>query len=73
MCNETAVEIVDVRVVYATVCERCESIISETVSVLPSDKAEEKLKSEKGSFFKYNDRTHNAQFRSLISDTCRTC
>ena len=63
-----------VRVVFATVCSKCESVISEEVRELSYESVFKSHTKNEESFVLYHDRHHRALFRSLTFESgCRSC
>lgn len=62
------------KVVYATICKKCESIVKEVVDKITSSDAKEKMDKNPNVFFKYDDKFHKASFRSIIEvSSCGRC
>lgn len=64
------------RVVYATVCEKCESVLSEEVrDDTFASIASKHLSEGSRSFYVYHDKLHKALFRNIIIEpgSCRSC
>lgn len=63
-----------VRVVYASICKKCESCIKERVGLLTYAIAEEKYRDKSNNDFNlYYDKRHDALFRQLETSSCITC
>lgn len=74
MVDETVSE--TCRVAYATVCERCESVLHTEVREEPyAAVADKHLKDGGKSFFVYHDKLHRSLFRSIVIEpgSCRLC
>ena len=62
-----------VAVVYASVCERCESVIGENVKDESYAEVQKLVQTEPTSVHVYHDRNRNALFRKILPDRCRSC
>ena len=57
-----------VRVVFARVCRKCESIVGgEKVQLLTQEDVDDRLQKDPTNFLKYKDVNHRANYRAITS------
>lgn len=64
-----------VRVVFARVCKKCESIVGgEKVQLLTQKDVEDRLQKDPNNFLKYKDVNHQAEYRAItLVHSCIQC